>query len=280
MDEPAPRLRRLKRLSAKSSEEETVIKFEEEEDQQEESLAKSEDDDKEEHQEDEELRKYRIEISVKNGKRSKKDLESKRKKNDALKKMANSWRTPRAIQKIISQLSFEANFDLIGDACASEENAIFPFYYTEEIDAMQQAWFRLENVLHDKKYTAPRLVLCCDHAKDRPVSYWYINPPYGKNAQKHDITDWLRKCRLEAQKGVGVLALVPCINGEVSRWHHVLGVASEVFFIQGRLKYGDPVTGEENKPAQFGSMLIHWDPRKLCPKCGMGQPIETRMRLI
>ena len=150
-----------------------MIKFEEEEDQQEESAAKSEDDDKEEHQEDEELRKYRIEISVKNGKRSKKDLESKK----AASKMANSWRTPRAIQKIISQLSFEANFDLIGDACASEENAIFPYYYTEEIDAMQQAWFRLENVLHDKKYTAPRLVLCCDHAKDRPVSYWYINMP-------------------------------------------------------------------------------------------------------
>lgn len=271
MDEPTPRLRRLKRLSAKSSETETVVKYKEE--QEEESGANKEEEEAD--QEDEELRKFRVEISIKNGKRSKKDADTERSV-----KLGNQWRTPRSLVEYLAQFSFARNATFIGDACASSENNIFPFYYTEEINAMNQAWFRLENVLHDKRYTAPRLVLCCDNAENRPISYWYINCPYGKDAYKHDITDWLRKCALEAQKGVGVVALVPCPNGEVNRWHHVFGKASEVLYIQGRLKFGDPVTGEETKPAKFGCMLIHWDPRKLCPSCGKGQPIETKSLIV
>jgi hypothetical protein len=186
---------------------------------------------------------------------------------------SNSWRSPsRVFQTLVSICQrFRAQF--IGDACASPENALFPYYYTEAINAMQQAWFRVENALIQRNSLTPAPLNLCHTKSSQPqpdpqiTSYWYINPPYGKNSHGLDLTDWLRKCALEAQKGVGVVALVPCPNGEVNRWHHVFGKAREVYFLSGRLCFGDPETGREDKPAKFGCVLIHWDPKLLCETC-------------
>ena len=181
---------------------------------------------------------------------------------------SNSWRTPRQVIKMLDRLREFYGADFIGDACAALQNALFQYYYTEEINAMQHAWYKAENAAALNRHLLPIRLCHTDCARQlRGISYWYCNPPYGKDKHKHDLTDWLRKCLLEAYKGVGVVALVPAPNGEVNRWHHVFGKAREVFFIGGRLCFGNPETGKEERPAKFGCVLIHWDPRLLCREC-------------
>jgi hypothetical protein len=275
---------RLKRLSERTLDEGVKIKLEDEE-KAEPEIAKEEEalcDDcrKLEEEEEDTLAKVRIEIAVKNGKRPKKDLGEEPRS----KALGNCWRTPLRVRDMLINLGMKNEALFVGDACASAENTLFDLYYDEHTNAMQHPWFKGDyaKIRRGVRKIDP-IVRCCERTPGNLLSYWYINCPYGKDRYKNGITNWLRKCALEARKGVGVVALVPAPNGEVDRWHHVFGnaecgVAKEVIYISGRLAFGDPETGEESTPAKFGCVLIHWDPRILCERCRCG-PFQTRVIL-
>jgi phage N-6-adenine-methyltransferase len=125
------------------------------------------------------------------------------------------WYTP---QDFYDGLHAEFNFTL--DPCSNGENAKCATFFTIEDDGLAQEW-------------APHTV--------------FMNPPpYGR-----EIGDWMRKAYEESLKGATVVCLVPARTD--TRWFHdyVNGVADEVRFVKGRLKFG----GSKDS-APFPSMVV------------------------
>lgn len=127
------------------------------------------------------------------------------------------WSTP---QDFYDELNCEFKFVL--DACALPCNAKCRSFFTPAQDGLRQDW----------------------------ASSTWCNPPYGR-----EIGKWVRKARLEADRGNTVVCLLPARTD--TRWFHdyVLGRA-EIRFVRGRLKFG----GSKNS-APFPSMVAVFRPR-------------------
>lgn len=108
------------------------------------------------------------------------------------------------------------NFTL--DACALQENAKCSNYYTPEDDGLSKPWWG---------------------------GVW-CNPPYGR-----EISSWVKKAYEESQKEYNsfVLMLLPARTDTKWWWEYVQGKAT-LFFIKGRVKFGD-----HNVGAPFPSVL-------------------------
>ena len=108
------------------------------------------------------------------------------------------------------------------DACALPCNAKCESFFTPAQDGLRQDW----------------------------ASSTWCNPPYGR-----EIGKWVRKARLEAERGNTVVCLLPARTD--TRWFHdyVLDRA-EIRFVRGRLKFG----GSKNS-APFPSMVAVFRPR-------------------
>lgn len=110
------------------------------------------------------------------------------------------WATP---QGLFDELNAEFGFSL--DVCALPDNAKCSNFYTPEQDGLQQPW----------------------------VGTCWMNPPYGRHIGK-----WVRKARLSARDGAVVVCLVPA-RTDTQWWHQHVTKATEVRFIQGRLRFGN-----------------------------------------
>ncbi len=77
-----------------------------------------------------------------------------------------------------------------------------------------------------------------------------MNPPYGR-----DIGQWMRKAWEESRKGCTVVCLVNARTD--TRWWHDWAKRGQVFFIKGRLKFGD---GKMSAP--FPSCLVVFWPQE------------------
>ena len=138
---------------------------------------------------------------------------------------SEEWATP---QWFFDKLNEEFRFDL--DAAASAENAKCSRYLSKDGD-----W------LHP----------------DGLVAYWhkygkviFCNPPYGR-----EIGKWFDVARMAVERGCTVVMLAHA-RTDTRWWHkHVQGVASEVRFVKGRLKFGD---GKQSAP--FPSAVIIYRP--------------------
>jgi len=129
----------------------------------------------------------------------------------------NEWATPR---DLFDELDSEFNFDV--DVASTDENALCEKHYTKEQDGLKQPW---------------------------SGNVW-CNPPYGR-----EIVNWMRKAS-ETDRGGVVVCLVPA-RTDTKWWHeYVVGHASEVRFIRGRLKFGGADTG-----APFPSAIVIYDKR-------------------
>ena len=117
---------------------------------------------------------------------------------------------------LFDRISSIFNFSL--DACALPENAKCESYYTPEDDGLSKPW--------------RGGVLC--------------NPPYGR-----EISSWVKKAYEESQKEYNsfVLMLLPARTDTRWWWEYVQGKAT-LFFIKGRVKFGD-----HNVGAPFPSVL-------------------------
>lgn len=90
------------------------------------------------------------------------------------------------------------------------------------------------------------------------LSYYkwgYLNPPFSL------IRAFVEKAVEEMVDGdFATVALLP-VKTETQWWHLCIPYADEVRFLQGRLSYTDPDTGEAKDPARFASCVVVWKPR-------------------
>jgi len=125
------------------------------------------------------------------------------------------WATPQAF---FDKLDSEFHFDL--DPCATAENAKCKKFFTAEENGLLQSW-------------KGHVVFC--------------NPPYCRQTGF-----WVKKAYSEwVNHGVTVVMLLP--SRPDVKWFHefVNGIASEVRFVKGRLKFGD-----SKNSAPFPSMVV------------------------
>ena len=115
---------------------------------------------------------------------------------------SNEWSTP---QDFYERLDDKFRFNL--DPCCTEQTAKCDKYFTAEDDGLKQDW------------TGHRV---------------FMNPPYGR-----EISQWIKKAYKEGSKvGTTVVCLIPA-RTDTKFWHDYCMKANEIFFIKGRLKFGD-----------------------------------------
>lgn len=120
---------------------------------------------------------------------------------------SEEWETP---PEFYAELDREFHFSL--DACATRNNTKHPHcWITPEEDSLLVDWSR--------RTGASKAVIWC-------------NPPYGRHIGK-----WFAKARTEAARGCTVVMLAHARTDTIW-WHeHVQGIASEVRFVKGRLRF-------------------------------------------
>jgi phage N-6-adenine-methyltransferase len=112
----------------------------------------------------------------------------------------DDWATPK---DFFDKLNKAFRFDL--DVCASEKNAKCARFFTKEQNGLMQDW----------------------------VGICWMNPPYGRG-----IGDWVKKAYDSAKvNGSTVVCLIPARTD--TRWWHEYVAKGEVYFVPGRLKFGD-----------------------------------------
>ena len=126
------------------------------------------------------------------------------------------WQTPQAF---FDKLNQEFNFTL--DPATNGTNALCSKFFTEAQDALAQSW---------------------------QGETCYVNPPYGRV-----LKNWIRKAYEESQDpNTTVVMLIPA-RTDTKYWHEYVMQASEIRFVQGRLKFGG---GQTNDPAPFPSAVV------------------------
>tara|TARA_R110002124_G_scaffold257840_1_gene423552 strand:- start:406 stop:879 length:474 start_codon:yes stop_codon:yes gene_type:complete len=128
------------------------------------------------------------------------------------------WATP---QDFFDKLSWRfGKFDL--DPCASPSNTKCANFFTEAEDGLTKDWGGFTS---------------------------FVNPPYGRGIDK-----WIQKGFEESQKeGTKVVMLIPA-RTDTKYWHKFVMRASEVYFVKGRLKFGD-----SKNSAPFPSAVVVFD---------------------
>ena len=128
------------------------------------------------------------------------------------------WATP---QEFFDKLDWRFGpFDL--DPCANPSNTKCANFYTETEDGLSKSW---------EGHTV------------------FVNPPYGRGIDK-----WIKKGYEEARKeNTRVTMLIPS-RTDTKYWHDYVMKADEVYFVRGRLKFGD----SENS-APFPSAVVVFD---------------------
>jgi len=128
---------------------------------------------------------------------------------------SDEWTTPSALFRALDR---RFGFEL--DPAATRENALCPMYFTKEDSGLLKSW--------------------------RPWRV-FVNPPYSR------VADWMRKCMDESEKGCPLIcALIPA-RTDTHWWHAYVKQADLIWFLKGRLKFGD---GAGSAP--FPSALAFW----------------------
>lgn len=134
----------------------------------------------------------------------------------------DEWETPHDLFR-----GLDARYSFNLDPCATPENAKCRAYFTKEVDGLRQPWAA-------SKLLAERC---------RAL----VNPPFSQ------LTKFVAKCYAESRMGALVVGLLPAKTS--SRWFGDYCMrASEIFFIRGRLHYGNAKSN-----ATFHSMVVVWD---------------------
>ena len=130
----------------------------------------------------------------------------------------DQWSTP---QEFFDKLDWRFGpFDL--DPCANPHNTKCANFFTEAEDGLSKDW---------EGFTT------------------FVNPPYGRGIDK-----WIKKCFDESRKeGTRVVMLIPA-RTDTKYWHQYIMRADEVYFLKGRLKFG-----ECDNSAPFPSAIVVFD---------------------
>lgn len=128
----------------------------------------------------------------------------------------DQWATP---QDFFDRLN--AVFDFKLDVCADAKNAKCARYFDEATDGLAQEW----------------------------SGVCWMNPPYGRG-----IGAWMAKAYASARAGATVVCLVPSRTD--TRWWHDYAAKGEIYFLPGRLKFGNAAHA-----APFPSALVTFRPQ-------------------
>jgi len=116
---------------------------------------------------------------------------------------SDDWATPQHFFDLLNE-EF-GPFTL--DPCANQSNYKTPLYFTASENGLEQSW-KGDNV--------------------------FMNPPYGRK-----IGDWIKKAYDESrQPDTQVTILIPA-RTDTKYWHNYVMKASELYFVKGRLKFGN-----------------------------------------
>ena len=108
-------------------------------------------------------------------------------------------------QEFYESLNRAFQFNL--DPCATPETAKCENYFTKQDDGLNKSW------------------------KGHRV---FVNPPYGRK-----ISKWIEKAYEEGgQQGALVVCLIPA-RTDTKYWHDYCMKANEIYFVKGRLKFGN-----------------------------------------
>ena len=139
---------------------------------------------------------------------------------------SNEWETPQAL---FDKLNKTYGFTL--DPCATEESRKCERYYTIEEDGLSKSW------------------------KGERV---FVNPPYG------DIGKWVKKSYEESLHKDGLVVMLIPSRTDTRYWHDYVMNASSIYFIKGRLKFGNK-TMFKTDPAPFPSAVVVFREQKWAP---------------
>jgi phage N-6-adenine-methyltransferase len=140
------------------------------------------------------------------------------------------WPTPSGVFQALDAIY---HFEL--DACATPENATCAQFFTPEQDGLRQEW----------------------------TGTVWLNAPYGR-----EIGRWLRKALESSQQGATVVCLVPARTD--TAWWQDLCMQGSIFFIRGRLRFGDAANA-----APFPSAVVVFEPPAAAPPDLAAQPLST-----
>lgn len=94
--------------------------------------------------------------------------------------------------------------------------------------------------------------------KDWSNETWFVNPPYSR------AKFWVDKAADELLSGSSEGVFLLPVRTETKYWHSsIWPVAHYVLFLKGRLKFTNRVTGLENVPAIFPSVLVFYTYRDM-----------------
>lgn len=126
------------------------------------------------------------------------------------------WSTPKEFFDKLDRI-----FHFETDLCALPENAKCKNFYTPEMDGLKQTW----------------------------TGVCWLNPPYGKT-----ISQWIAKAYESSREGATIVCLIPARTD--TRYWHDYCVKGEIYFIRGRLKFGNA-----DSCAPFPSALVCFRPQ-------------------
>ena len=139
---------------------------------------------------------------------------------------SNEWGTPQAF---FDELDKQYMFTL--DPCSTASNAKCRMYFTEDTDGLEQDWG--------------------GHSV-------FMNPPYGR-----EISKWIKKAYEESKRdNTRVVCLIPA-RTDTKYWHEYCMKADMIFFVRGRLKFGD-----SKNSAPFPSAVVVFQGGALPPSIG------------
>lgn len=133
-------------------------------------------------------------------------------KRQAKGKLSDSYRTPPWLFEHINN-----EYDCDFDACASDENHLLPKYYTEENTCVGKDWSELGSV-------------------------GFCNPPFSHGSKEKFLAEAYRNL---IENEVSSVFLIPSDVSNIFWIDHILGKATKITVIVGRVKFYDPVTNEE-----------------------------------
>ena len=137
------------------------------------------------------------------------------------------WATP---QEFFDKLNWRFGpFDL--DPCANPHNTKCANFYTEAEDGLSKDW--------------------AGHTV-------FVNPPYGRGIDK-----WIEKAWKTAKDGKSKVVMLIPARTDTKYWHDYVMKASEVYFLKGRLKFGNSVNS-----APFPSAIVVFEDTPLPQRFG------------
>ena len=164
------------------------------------------------------------------------------------------WETPPDLY-----MDLDKEFVFTLDPCATKSNAKCKKFFTKKDNGLVQDWSK-DRVFMNNPYNKPEKVCKSNCKKETCLKRGWHRKKYLPGA-----IDWVRKAYNESLKGALVVGLLPARTD--SEWFHdyVLGKATEIRFLRGRVKFyfkGKLV----NQTGFFPSIIVVWKPLVMTTK--------------